>query len=92
MEKITTATIPMKTVKNQRKEKLCTKFDASDDDERYSTQRNRTEEKKKHGEGTRKHKGRSGAHRNHNEKECDALVKRHPNLTKVLFFTSCCLC
>ena len=48
--------------------------------------------KKKRREGTRKHKGRSGAHRNHNEKEHDALVKRHPKLTKVLFFTSRCLC
>ena len=47
MEKITTAMIPMKTVKKQRKEKLCTKFDASDDGERYSTRRKRAEEKKK---------------------------------------------
>ena len=53
MEKITTATFPMKTVKNQRKEKLCTKFNASDDDERYSTRRNRTEEKKKYMEKVR---------------------------------------
>ena len=54
MEKITTATIPLKTVKNQKKDELCTKFDASDDDQQYSTRRNRTEKKKKnHGEDTR---------------------------------------
>ena len=57
MKKIATATIPMKTIKNQKKEQeLCAKFDANDDDEQYSIRRNRTEKKtkkKKHGEYTR---------------------------------------
>ena len=74
MKKITTAMIPMKTVKNQKKkEELCAKFDANDDDEQYSIRRNRTE---KTWRIYAKHKERSGANRDHNEKEHDSLVKR----------------
>ena len=48
MKKIATATIPMKTIKNQKKEQeLCAKFDANDDDEQYSIRRNRTEKKQR---------------------------------------------